>query len=114
MTEEIESILTTGEKILIIAKQSRLVPGGSLFTPNTIYVTNFRIIFSDPECLGLKRYVIDLNYNDISNVRLEEGILSTKIFIKSRFMSDDIMIEGIDKRIARQIIKKIQECIRGK
>jgi len=113
MSEEIESILIPGEKIIIIAKQSRFVPGGSLFTPNTIYVTNFRIIFSDPKCLGLKAYIVDINYKDISNVRLEEGILSTEIFIKSRFMSDDIRIEGVDKRIARQITKKIQEGIRG-
>ncbi len=114
MSGKIESILIKGEQILITAKQLRFVPGGSLFTPNTIYVTNMRIIFNDPECLGLKSHIIDMNYKDISNIRLDEGIFSTVIYIKSRFMSEEIMIDGIDKRMARQIIKKIQEEIRYK
>lgn len=114
MSEEIESMLIPGEKIIITAKQLRLVPGGSLFTPNTIYVTNMRIFFSDPKWLGLKTFIVDINYKDISNVRLDEGIFSTEIYIRSRFMSDEIKLEGVDKRIARQIVKKIQEGTREK
>ncbi|CAG0991044.1 MAG: hypothetical protein OIN86_11685 [Candidatus Methanoperedens sp.] len=43
--EEMKSMLAEGEKILIIAEQSRTLPGGSLFTPNTILVTNDKCIY---------------------------------------------------------------------
>jgi hypothetical protein len=36
----IDKMLTEGEQILINAEQSRMKPGGSIATPNSIYVTN--------------------------------------------------------------------------
>ena len=50
----IDKMLTEGEQILINAEQSRMMPGGSIATPNSIYVTNKRIIFRNPRMWGLK------------------------------------------------------------
>jgi hypothetical protein len=44
----IDKMLTEDEQILINAEQSRMMPGGSIATPNSIYVTNKRIIFRNP------------------------------------------------------------------
>jgi hypothetical protein len=38
----IDKMLTEGEQILIYADQSRMMAGGSIATPNSIYVTNKR------------------------------------------------------------------------
>lgn len=111
--EEMKSMLAEGEKILIIAEQSRTLPGGSLFTPNTIFVTNRRVLFKDPELLGLKANIIDMNYRDISNVRLKRGIFSTEIYLKSRFEGREIVLPAVDKDVAQRVISTIQSGING-
>ncbi len=111
--EEMKSMLAEGEKILIIAEQSRTLPGGSLFTPNTILVTNRRVLFKDPELLGLKANIIDMNYRDISNVRLKRGIFSTEIYLTSRFEGRDIVLQAVDKDVAQRVISTIQSGING-
>ena len=50
----IDKMLTEDELILINAEQSRMMPGGSIATPNSIYVTNKRIIFRNPRMWGLE------------------------------------------------------------
>jgi hypothetical protein len=111
--EEMKSMLAEGERILIIAEQSRTLPGGSLFTPNTILVTNRRVLFKDPELLGLKANIIDMNYRDISNVRLKRGIFSTGIYLTSRFEGRDIVLQAVDKDVAQRVISTIQSGING-
>jgi hypothetical protein len=111
--EEMKSMLAEGERILIIAEQSRTLPGGSLFTPNTILVTNRRVLFKDPELLGLKANIIDMNYRDISNVRLKRGIFSTEIYLTSRFEGRDIVLQAVDKDVAQRVISTIQSGING-
>lgn len=111
--EEMKSMLAEGEKILVIAKQSRTLPGGSLFTPNTIIVTNRRVLFKDPEWLGLKADIIDMNYRDISNVKLKRGIFSTEIYLVSRFEGRDVVLPAVNKDVAQRIISTIQSGING-
>lgn len=113
MDEEAKSMLAEGEKILIVAKQSRTLPGGSFFTPNTIIVTDRRVLFKDPEWLGLKANIVDMNYRDISNVELKRGIFSTEIYLKSRFEGKDIVLPAVDKGVAQKMISTIQSGIRG-
>jgi hypothetical protein len=44
-------MLNPDEKVLLVARQSRIKPGGSLHTPNIIYATDRRIIIRDPYML---------------------------------------------------------------
>jgi len=44
---EIKNLLMEDEEILVSASQNRIVPGGSISTPDAIYVTNRRVIFRD-------------------------------------------------------------------
>jgi hypothetical protein len=57
---KITEMLNPDEKVLLVARQSRIKPGGSLHTPNIIYATDRRIIIRDPYMLGIKENVIDL------------------------------------------------------
>jgi hypothetical protein len=59
--------------------QNRVGHGGSINTPDTIYVTICGS-YSDPRWRGVKAQ-IDVNYNGISNTRLNHGGFSTEIYL---------------------------------
>jgi hypothetical protein len=80
--EEIKKIahmLNPNEEVSVVARQSRLKPGGSKFTPNIVYATDRRIIMRDPSMLGLREEVADIPYDLISNVRLDKGVFSSSV-----------------------------------
>jgi hypothetical protein len=101
--QDILNMLLQGEKILYQSTQSRYAPGGSAFTPNTIYLSNQRILYRDPRLLGLKKDYIDIYYRDINQIRLKKGIFSTEIIIMSRFQSDPIILPAVSKKDAEYI-----------
>jgi hypothetical protein len=51
--KEIAEMLNPNEEVLVVARQSRLKPGGSKFTPNVVFATDRRIIIKDPMSLIL-------------------------------------------------------------
>jgi hypothetical protein len=80
---KIAEMLNPDEKVLLVARQSRIKPGGSKLSPNTIYATDRRIILRDPSMLGLKQEIIDIPYNVITNAHLEKGVFSSKIIFNA-------------------------------
>jgi len=79
----ISHILNPNEKVFVVARQSRLKPGGSTFTPNIIFGTDRRIIIKDPRLLGLRQNVVDIPYDMISSVRVNKGVFSSNIIFKA-------------------------------
>jgi hypothetical protein len=51
----IQDVLNPNESVIIVARQSRILPGGSYVTPNTIYATEKRLIIRDPYIVRHKR-----------------------------------------------------------
>jgi hypothetical protein len=45
--KEISNMLNPNEEVFVVARQSRLKPGGSAFTPNIVFGTDRRIIIKD-------------------------------------------------------------------
>ena len=80
---KISKMLNPDERIFLVAVQSRIRPGGSLFTPNEIYATNRRIIIRDPYMLGIKEKIVDIPYDIITSLKLEKGLLSSTIRFKA-------------------------------
>jgi hypothetical protein len=80
---KIAEMLNPDEKVLLVAKQSRIKPGGSYMTPNIVYATDRRIIIRDPYMLGLKENIVDIPYDIITSVKLEKNILSSTIRFKA-------------------------------
>lgn len=113
LDQEIKNMLLEKEEILLTAEQGRLKPGGSITTPNKIYVTNMRVLYKDPRLFGLKANIVDVNYIDISNIWLKRGLFSTEIFLKSRFHSDVVQLPAVDKSTAQQVSSMIQKGMRG-
>jgi hypothetical protein len=100
---KITEILNPDEKVLLVARQSRIKPGGSLHTPNVIYATDRRIIIRDPYMLGIKENVVDIPYDIVTSVKLEKGLLSSTIRFKAPGLLSstklgmmDSMIDGED------------------
>jgi len=101
--DKITDMLNPDEKVLLVARQSKIKPGGSYLTPNTIYATDRRIIIRDPYMLGIKANVVDIPYDIITSLKLEKGLLSSTIRFKAvGLMSStklgmmDSIIEGED------------------
>jgi hypothetical protein len=80
---KITEMLNPDEKVLLVARQSRIKPGDSHFTPNIIYATDRRIIVRDPYMLGIKENVVDIPYDIITSIKLEKGLLSSTIRFKA-------------------------------
>jgi hypothetical protein len=90
--EEIRKIanrLDRDEKILFVAKQSRMKPGGSaLATPNIVFATDKRVIIRNPTMLGMRENIEDIPYYNMTSVKLEKGVFSSTILIRAPGLSE--------------------------
>ncbi|MGC1135184.1 MAG: PH domain-containing protein [Nitrososphaeraceae archaeon] len=109
----IDKMLTEGEQILINADQSRMMPGGSIATPNSIFVTNKRIIFRNPRMWGLKVDLMDYAYTDLANVELHKGIFTTEIELTPRFNSEKVKLPAVSKEAAEELFGAIRKGMHG-
>jgi Bacterial PH domain len=76
-------MLNPNEEVFVVARQSRLKPGGSHFTPNTVFATDRRIIIKDPSMLGMREQVVDIPYDMITSIRLDKGVLSSNVIFRA-------------------------------
>ena len=81
--KEIAEMLNPNEEVFVVARQSRLKPDGSKFTPNVVFATDRRIIIKDPSMLGLREVIVDIPYDMISSVRIDKGVFSSNIIFKA-------------------------------
>jgi hypothetical protein len=76
-------MLNPNEEVFVVARQSRLKPGGSHFTPNIVFATDRRIIIKDPSMLGMREEVVDIPYDMITSIRLDKGVLSSNVIFRA-------------------------------
>lgn len=125
--KKIADHLDGDETVLVVARQSRVMPGGSLTTPNIIFATDKRLIIRDPRSLGLRQSIEDISYDRITSARLDEGVLSSSIILRAPGLStiaekkldgiamgidsNEGQIEAIPKDKAKKIIEAINQGI---
>jgi hypothetical protein len=102
----IKNLLLADEKVMAVVKQSRFK---SLITPDSIIITNQRIIRYSPSNLGLHKEIEDYRYEDIANLKINKGIVFATINIKKRFMSEDLVIDKLSNNQADIIYRVVQE-----
>ena len=105
----IETMLYGDEIVVASIKQSRWK---RLITPDSIFVTNHRIILYAPKSLGLRKTIEDYRYRDMANFKADRGIFFTKLTITQRFMSNDLVIDSLPKGKTDKIAGIIHEGIR--
>jgi hypothetical protein len=101
--------LDNGEQVQFIARQSKHRPGGSFTTPDTIFVTNKRIVIRDPSLLGVRENVVSVSYDKITSIELERGVFSSKIIIRAPGFADEM--EAISKKAAEQIVPYVKNSM---
>jgi hypothetical protein len=80
--EKIKDRLDPGEVVHIVAKQSRVKPGGSVITtPNTIFITDTRLIIRNPTMLGMRENFEDFSFDKLTTIKLEKGVFSSTLVI---------------------------------
>jgi len=105
----VKKLLLLDEQVIAVIKQSRLK---AAMTPDSIVVTNQRIIKYSPSKLGLRKEIEDYRYEDIANLRIDKGIRFATIAVKRRFMSEDLILDNLLKGQADYICRFIQENLR--
>ena len=118
--EKIREYLDEGEDILVVSRPQRIVPGGSLITPNIIFAINKKLIIRNPTMFGLRENVEYFHYSKIINIKHEQGHFSSILVITAPGMgtsarppkgsapwgrSEDGMIDGIPREDAVTILK---------
>lgn len=129
--EKIKQMLNPYENVITVARQSRILPGGSCITPNVVYATTRRIILRDPYMLGIKENIVDIPYDVITSVKLEKGLFTSAIRLEAPALvgskklgmikglvkgENDIegVINAIPKRKAKDLIQVIRSGIHNK
>jgi hypothetical protein len=105
----IKRMLLADEQVMAVIKQSRLK---AAITPDSIIITNQRIIRYSPSTLGLHKEIEDYRYEDIANLKIDKGILFATITAKRRFMSEDLILDKLLTGRADYISRLIQENLR--
>lgn len=128
--EKIREMLNPSEEVIMVARQSRILPGGSYVTPNIIYATNRRIIMRDPYMLGIKENIVDIPYDVITSVKFEKGLLSSTIRFEAPALvgskrlgmihgivsgetDNEGVIKAIPKRKAEDLVQVIRSGMHG-
>lgn len=94
---KIANMLNPSEEVLVVARQSRLKPGGSKMTPNIVFATDRRIIIKDPHMLGMREQIIDIPYDMITSVKLDKGIFSSSIIFKAPGLISSGRLRNMEK-----------------
>jgi hypothetical protein len=119
---KIEDRLEDGEEVIEVAKQSKLAPGGSKLTPNTIFATDRRLIIRNPTMLGARQNIEFFDYDQITNIKLEKGVFSATLVLSYPGMDrtasmlswgreDDGEIDAIPKDKAENILQIVRNAI---
>ena len=106
---KIKHRLDDDEQVQFIARQSKYRPGGSFTTPDTIFVTNKRILIRDPSLLGVRENIVSVSYDKITSIELERVVFSSKIIKRAPGFAYEM--EAISKIIAEQIIHYVKNLM---
>jgi Bacterial PH domain/Short C-terminal domain len=105
----VKKMLLADEQVKAVIKQSRLK---AAITPDSIVITDQRVIRYSPSAMGLRKEIEDYRYEDIANLRIDKGILFATITVKRRFMSEDLILDDLPRGQADYISRAIQENLR--
>jgi len=105
----VKKMLLADEQVKAVIKQSRLK---AALTPDSIIITDQRIIRYSPSALGLHKEIEDYRYEDIANLKIDKGVVFATITAKRRFMSEDLILDKLLKGQADYISRFIQENVR--
>ena len=76
--KKIKHDLDNDEQVKFIARQSKHGPSSSFTTTDTIFVTNKRIVISDPSLLGVRENIVCVSYHKITSTEFATVVFSPR------------------------------------
>lgn len=105
ITAKLENLLMSNEEVGYIAVQKK--PAITVF-PDSVVVTNKRIIICRPKNLGLSMEFIDYDWDDVAGTFVKEGILGSEFTFNTK--SDlTLNIDYLPKNQARKLYTYAKE-----
>jgi len=106
--EDLKNILGPNEQVEIYIKQKIYHPKINI---DSVVITNERIILRHPRDLRLKKDYTDFNFQDVSNVVLDKGILRSTIKCTLRFGGDPLTLNDLPNSEAEKAYGIIRENV---
>ncbi len=103
---DLKSVLGPGEQVQLYVRQKIYHPKINI---DSVAITNERIILRHPHALGLKKDYTDFNYQDVSNVVLEKGIMRSTVKCTLRFGGEPLALSGLPNSDAGRAYGLIRE-----
>lgn len=101
----VNELLMTGEKIEYIAVQKK--PALNI-SPESIALTNKRVIFCRPKNLGLSMEFDDYLWKEVEDCHIREGIMGSTFTVNTT-KGNTILLDYLPKSQARQLFRFAQE-----
>ncbi len=105
---DLEQILAPGEEVELYIRQWIYHPKINI---DSVVLTNERIILRHPHALGLRKDYTDYNYQDITNVVLDKGVLRSTIQLILRFGGEPSLLNDLPNSQAEEAYGIIRENV---
>jgi hypothetical protein len=103
---DLKEILGPSETVEIYIRQKIYHPKINI---DSVVITNERVILRHPHALGLKKDYTDFNYQDISNVVLDKGIMRSTVKFTLRFGGEPMALNDLPNSDAEKAYGIIRE-----
>ncbi|HLQ07364.1 MAG TPA: PH domain-containing protein [Nitrososphaerales archaeon] len=104
--DDLKTILGPNEQLQLYIKQKIYHPKINI---DSVVITNERLILRHPHALGLKKDYTDYNYQDISNVVLDKGMLRSTVRCTLRFGGEPLELSSLPNADAEKAYGLLRE-----
>jgi hypothetical protein len=104
--DDLKNILGPNEQVELFIEQKIYHPKINV---DSVVITNERIILRHPHALGLKKDYTDFNYQDVSNVVLDKGILRSTVRCTLRLGGEPLALSDLPNAQAEKAYGIIRE-----
>ncbi len=104
--EDLKNIMGPNEQVMMYLKQKIYHPKINV---DSVVITNLRIILRHPHALGLKKDYTDFNFQDISNVVLDKGLMRSTVKCTLRFGGEPLALSDLPNSEAEKAYGIIRE-----
>ena len=104
----VAALLAPNEQVLAVFHESRFK---ALLNPDSIYVTNQRVVRYSPSRLGLRAEIEDYRYQDMANVEVRSGVVFGEVHVDMRFESEPLVFKNITRATADALHKYLSQGI---
>jgi Bacterial PH domain/zinc-ribbon domain len=104
--EDVTRLLGPNERVEMYIRQRIYHPKINI---SSVVITNERVILRHPHALGIKKDYTDYNYQDISNVVLDRGIMRSTLKFTLRMRGDTFALSDLPNEEAQKAYGIVRE-----